>query len=58
MIPPSTPRSSFIAPLIASLTGIMSFVWYPMASAVFKGIMELWQPESATMGREIGLNFL
>ena len=50
MMPPSTARSSLIAPYIVSLTGIMSALFIPMASAERGGMMELWQPESATMG--------
>ena len=41
MMPPSTPRSSLIAPLIDKLTGIMSFFLYPIDRAVSKGIIEL-----------------
>ncbi|XP_035826280.1 uncharacterized protein LOC118477862 [Aplysia californica] len=53
IIPPSTPRSSLMAPHIVSLTGIKSVWLIPMARADCRGMIELWQPESATMGNVI-----
>lgn len=56
-IPPWTPMSSEIAPLIESVTGNMSDLSTPMARAVRRGIMELWHPESATIGISTGVGF-
>ena len=56
MMPPSTARSSDMAPLIESFTGNMSDLSIPIANADLRGIMELWQPESAIIGMDIGVS--
>ena len=55
-IPPTTAKSSSMAPRMVNFTGKMSDKAIPMARADLSGIMELWQPESAIMGMDIDVN--
>ena len=49
-IPPSTPKSSAMAPRIVNLTGTISDFATPKAKTVLRGTTELWHPESAIIG--------
>ena len=59
-IPPSTPRSSEIAPRIKSFTGVILDFAMAKSNAVRRGMVELWHPESAIVDNsaEVGFDVL
>ena len=58
IMPPSTPISSEMAPRMESVTGKMSHRAIPIASAVRRGMMLLWQPVSAIIGISTGVGLV